>query len=356
VNRANQILIGLFAVQIVLAIVTLSADNGAPPAKLEAIAPDLDATKVTRVQIFDARARDAATPEAAAVDLQKSGPGWVLANKFQYPVDAAKVTILLTDLASMKARGPMATSKARHAQLGVADDDYQRKVIVTTDAGDRTFFIGGSAGGRLTAVRKGGEDKVYAVGGISSYSVDATPRGWVDDQYFTVTKDDIVGLEVKTDHGDLALDRSLGPWMLTENGAPSPLAAGEVIDGTKVDALLAKLQTLTLSEPADPARDASHPTATITLRMKGAAAPATDAGPAVSEPGPERVLDVIVDADKDWVHERNNPRAALVDPSLLQQVIELSKAAVVGSATAPAPTAPPEPEPEPGFPPGLPPQ
>ena len=154
-TRLNKILAVVLGVQLVLAIVMLRRDHGAPVARLAAIAPDLDTDRVTRVQIFGPRERDAtagaAAAPTAAIDLRRDGDAWSLADHFGYPADTAKVVSLLGDLRGMKARGPMTTSAARHVQLGVADDVYQRKVVLTTDAGDRTFYVGQSAGGRPCA-------------------------------------------------------------------------------------------------------------------------------------------------------------------------------------------------------------
>jgi len=352
VTRLNKILLAALAVQLVLAIVMLGRDHGAPVARLAAVAPDLDAAQVTRVQIFDRRERGATGAAKPAVDLQKAGDGWTLASHFAYPADPSKVTTLLSNLAAMKARGPMATSAARHVQLGVADDVYERKVVLTTPAGERTFFVGQSAGGRRTALRKGGDARVYAVGGVSAYTIDATPRGWVTTDYVTVAKDDVAALEVKTDKGTIAVERAGGGWTLALNGAPATLAAGESVDTAKVDGLLAKLTTLTLAEPADPARDASHPTATITLRLEPPAPAAdADAGVAASAPPQERVLDVLADGDRYWVRERGNPRAVLVDKAQLAGVVDLTRDGVVtkatGNAAAPKPAAP-APGPAPG--------
>ena len=357
-TRLNKILIGLLVVQIVLAIVMLTRDRGGGPAQLEALSAGIDAAKVTRVQVFAKRDKGATGEAKVGVDLVKKGDAWVVASAFGYPVDAEKVTKLLTGVSGLKSRGAIATSASRHVQLAVADDVYERKLVVTTPAGDRVYFIGGNAGTQRTAVRVGGDARVHAVPSrdLSAWSVDPEAKGWVDRTYLEIPKDEVVAISVKTAKGVVEVDKSGGRWRVAIGGVPVTLAAGETIDGAGIDALAGKLSRVELAEPADPARDASSPTATITVRTQ---APATDADAgAVSAAPPERVIDVIADGERYWIHERGNARAVLVDKWALDSVVDMSRDTLVKKPAPPAgaaagsAAAPPPPPAIPGLPPG----
>lgn len=339
-TRGNKILLVVLMLQIGLALIMLTRDRGGGLAKLADVAPALDVTKVSKVQIFDARKPGATEAEAPAIELTATGADWTLASHFGYPADGLKVTKLITDLSVMKARGAMTKGVARHIQLGVADAEYERKVVLTTDTGERVFYIGKGAGGRQTAVRRGGEPAVFGVAGISAYAINAQPQGWVDTTYTTVKTDDVAAIDVTQAGATTSLDRTSGTWTLIEKGAP----VADAIDAAKADGLLSGLASITLAAPADPARDASAPTATITLRMKAppppAPAPTGDAGvPAVSEPPPPapppRIFDVLADGERYWLRERGNPRAILVDKTTLDDVLGMSRATLTAAAAPP---------------------
>lgn len=322
-TRGNKILLVALVVQVALAVVMLTRDRGGGMAALVEVAPKLVPTEVTKVVVSDG------TSEVA---MAASGADWTLTSHYGYPADKAKVVKLLTDLSVMKARGALSTGVARHAQLGVGDDKFERKVTVTTASGDRVFFIGKNAGGRQTAVRRGGESAVYGVAGISSYAIDPSPRAWIDPTYATVATDDVAAIDVQQGAALVSLDRTSGAWTLVENGG-----APATVDAAKADNLLSNLGTITLAAPGDPAL-AGTPTAVITLRMKAPPGPATDAGVAASlPPPPPRIFDVLPAGDQYWLHERGNPRAAVVDKSTLDGLLGLSKATLA----APAPVPPP---------------
>src|SRR6185295_11430821 len=94
---------------------------------------------------------------------------------------------------------PIATQAARHKQLHVADDDFERKLVISAGGKDITLFIGGSAGPRRTAVRLGGDDRVYAVTGLNAFSIGNEPRQWIDTAYVKIPRDDIAKLVVKSE-------------------------------------------------------------------------------------------------------------------------------------------------------------
>src|SRR5262252_3512541 len=124
-TRTHKILLGAFGVQVVLAVVVWLRGDAATALKAKPILPDVEEAKITRLQVFGAT--------GPAVDLVKKDKDWVIASSFSYPADTAKVTKLLTSIAKMAAAAPMATQTARHKQLKVADDEFERKLVITAD-------------------------------------------------------------------------------------------------------------------------------------------------------------------------------------------------------------------------------
>ncbi len=351
-TRFHKILIAALAVQLVLAVIVLTRGDESAALKERSIITGFDAAKVTRLQVF---------PSATGkpIDLVKKDPAkdssWVLASAFDYPVDQTKVNDVLSPIAKLAAAAPIATQSSRHVQLHVADTDFERKLVITAGGKDLTLYIGSPAGARRTALRIGGEDKVYAVTGFSPSVAGGEPRQWVDTSYVKIARDDIGKVVVARDGKTVELARPAAPaepagsgsgsatgsgsaappappaaehWNVAVEGAPVTLATGESIDQAAIDKLLGEIGAIDLSSPADPKRDASKPTATITIERKASGA---------STPAPT-VLDVIADGTSYWVHDRSSPRAALVDKARLDDVLGVERDKLVKKP--PPPPAP----------------
>jgi len=311
-----------------------------------------DAAKVTRIQIF---AAGVAGAPAKPIDLVKRDAAWVLASAYDYPVDATKVTDLLSPLAKMSAAAPIATQAGRHKQLHVGDAEFERKLVITRDGKDLTLYVGNQAGVRHTAVRVGGTDNVFSVTGISAAAIGSEARAWVDPVYAKTPNEEIAKITVQRDGKTVELVRPAAPatppdagsgsagsgssavaplpvaehWSATIGGAPIALATGESLDDAAIDRLVGHVATIDVSSPADPKRDASRPTATITIERK----PAGSATPAPV------VIDVIADGASYWVHDRALPRAALVDKSRLDDVVDAERDKLVKKPAPPSPAA-----------------
>jgi hypothetical protein len=101
-------------------------------------------------------------------------------------------------------------------------------VVLTTAAGERTFFVGSSAGTRRNAFRIAGDGKIFATD-FSAGSVNVAPNGWIDTKYTTVPTDDVEKITLTRAGTTIVLDRASGAWVPTENGAPVVPAAGNVL-------------------------------------------------------------------------------------------------------------------------------
>lgn len=363
-TRFHKILIAALAVQLVLAVIVLTRGDDSVALKEHPILTGFDAAKVTALKVTGkpAGATDAAKPDASKpVELTKRDKDWILTSGFDFPVDAKKVDDVLSPIAKLSAAAPIATQAARHKQLHVADDDFERKLVISAGGKDITLFIGGPAGARRTAVRLGGDDRVYAVTGLNAFSIGAEPRQWMDTAYIKIPREDIVKLTIQSEGKTVELTKAAPPpppaagsaagsgsgagsaagsaappappaaehWSATIGGEPIALATGESLDEAAFDRLAGEIATLDLSAPADPKRDASKPTATITIERKATG----------SSSAPPTVIDVIADGASYWVHDRSLPRAGLVDKVRLDELIAANRDKLVKKPPPPEPKA-----------------
>jgi hypothetical protein len=118
-------------------------------------------------------------------------------------------------------------------------------------------------------------------------------------------------------------------WWVTMQGTPVALAAGESIDESACDRVAGQAIGIDMSKPADPKRDASKPTATITIDHKP-----TDKTAAPT------VIDVVADGESYWVKDRSLPRAVLVDKARLDELVNVDRDKLIKKPPPPPPPAP----------------
>src|SRR5690606_12415043 len=271
-NRMNQILAGLLVVQLGLAVLVFVGDDDAQIGELRPVVADFEASEVDVIQVFDRigdedededegedgddKKTDAEGGEQPAIVLERRGSEWVLASHHDYPVDTTRVTGLLEKIAGMRSRGPVASGAARQKQLDVADDDYQRKLVLRSGDEEIAIYVGASAGARQTSVRLGGRDEVHGVTGLTAYGVGAEVSSWIDTAYFKIERDDIASIEVSNANGTFTLEHAEGDqWQVTVNGQPLAPPRGSEIDTSAIDELAGKLAAIYMIEPGDPSRD-----------------------------------------------------------------------------------------------------
>jgi hypothetical protein len=379
VTQFHKILIAALGLQIVLGAVVLTRGRDSAALREHPIVAGFDAAKVTRLQVF-------AGAEAKPIDLVKKDANWVMASGFDYPVEATKVTDALSPIAKIAAAAPIATQSARHKQLHVADTDFERKLVITANGKDLTLFIGGSAGARRTAVRLGGDDSVYAVMGLTASTVGGEPKQWIDPSYVKIAREDVRKVSVQRDGKTVELARvaevppaggsgsgagsgsavaaaaagsaagsgsgagsgsNLAPavehWAATIAGAPVTPAAGETLDEAAFDRLVGQIVALDITAPADPKRDASRPTATITIERK----PSGGTTPAAT------VVDIVADGTSYWVHDRALPRAGVADKARLDDLLGADRDKLISKPAPPTPPKGAAGASIPGLPPGV---
>ncbi|MGE3455719.1 MAG: DUF4340 domain-containing protein, partial [Kofleriaceae bacterium] len=319
-TRLHKILIGLLVAQIALVVVT-ATQCGEPPATTEQpLLAGFDAATVTRLQVFPSN--------GPPIDIVKRDTGWVLASSFDYPVEPNKVTDVLAPIAKMAAADPIATQPARHAQLRVGEAAFERKLVITAAGKPITLFVGSPAGSRRNAVRFGGDDRVYAVSGVSASAIGGEPASWVNTLYVNVPRDEVAKVVIDRKgslielakvtipapaEGSGAMPPPPGPdqWNVAIGGAPVKLAAGETIDTAAINQIVASATSIQMATPGNPNHNVVNPAATLTIERK--ATGATPTGPLI--------IDIVaIDDGNYWVHERGRNQAVLVPKPRLDNV------------------------------------
>lgn len=263
-NKTNRLLLVAFFAQLLLIMgMRLDTDEVAnmKPAK---VFEGLDPAKVTRLRIAG-EPKDPEDPKSPAqpiVELAKDGTQWGIASAEAYPADNTKVEELLDKLAKLKSRGTVLTKATYHKKLEVAADDYQRKITLTVDGKELTFFLGSSPSFKNVHLRKDGSDDVVQAGELTTWEAGTRAWDWVDRAYVKHSEKDVWGLTIQNKNGTMRLDRGAdGAWAV--QGITEPLKK------SVVDDLVRKSSSMNLEEPIGktekPEYGLAAPLATITL-------------------------------------------------------------------------------------------
>lgn len=181
-------------------------------------------------------------PEKDQIVLQKSGNAWILPDLFGAPASAAQVNALLARLVELKQGFAVATTAAAAKRFKVADDNFERHVVLK--AGDKEvgdLYVGTSPGFRQIHVRKAGSDAVDAVE-LSTFELATGAEQWLDKNMFQIKEEDIKSIAF----ADFVLQKMDDKWQLAD------LKEGQVTDAKAVGDLVAKVPGLTVQTVIDP--------------------------------------------------------------------------------------------------------
>jgi hypothetical protein len=281
-NRTQQILLGVLALQVLLIVLTGSLfGGGSVPAERQPLVADLEELQPGRLQVSKG--------DDESVVLERGADGWVLADVDGYPVDPSKVDSVLESLGQVEVGAPVVTSSRYHESLEVTEDTHQCRVRAWKEGAsdpEVDLYLGSSPNYRVTHVRRGGDDAVYEARGVNAYDFRTDAASWVERKFVDIPFDDVSGVELSNAHGTFELEQIDGEWTVA-----SGLPAGKTLDATEVDSFVRSLISVWLSEPAGRVDETAHgldsPAATVTIRYSvpdpdAPAEPAED--PAGEEP------------------------------------------------------------------------
>jgi uncharacterized protein DUF4340 len=198
-NRRRFTLLAVAALLVIGAALYLAArrDGAPPPAEGTALLPVI-AQELGSVTEVDIR-KGGASP---AVTLHRAAGGWTVAQRADYPADAAKVRRLLISLGDAKIVETKTADPANFAVIGV--DDPARagaqgtEITVAAKDGKHSVIIGKPIGEGDFA-RRGGENQSYTV--APGISADAEPRNWIDTKLIDVQSASIQSVQLKPPAG-----------------------------------------------------------------------------------------------------------------------------------------------------------
>lgn len=135
---------------------------------------------------------------APVVTVHKVAGQWAVAERGDYPADAAKLRKLLLALGDAKIVEQKTSSPANFSIIGLEDPTRPgamgAQVTVTARDGEHTVIVGKPSGPGYFA-RRGGENQSYLV--EPPLSLETEPRYWIDSRLIDVPTQSIQSIEIK---------------------------------------------------------------------------------------------------------------------------------------------------------------
>jgi len=233
--KLNQILLGLLVLQILLSALVFWPRTAAT--EQQTVFADLDPAAVTAILLED--------DTGALVQLEKDGSQWILPELDDYPALETEVNTLLTDLLSISIGETVTSSETSQSALQVADNNFLRKVTLSTDASEKyVIYMGSSPSYNAAHFRIGGEGDTHLASDLNVNDYNARVSDWIDAVYLRVNQEDLVSLELQNAQGSLGFSKDeAGSWQL------DGLSSGEVQNDTELNSLLGSSTAITMTSP-----------------------------------------------------------------------------------------------------------
>ncbi len=170
-SRVMQVLCALFILQIVVAGVMAFQSNRSAEFSAGESVFALNADTLVKIEISDGNNN---------IVLNKQGEKWLIAGDVELPLQDSRIQTLIDSLSTMKTGLPVANSIAAREQLEVADNQFQRRVTISSiDSDPTTLLVGTSPGLRKSHVRREGSDDIYSAG-LSVSDMPSSVNQWLD--------------------------------------------------------------------------------------------------------------------------------------------------------------------------------
>ena len=317
-SRLNQILIGLFATQLVLLAMTRAFSGGRTEQTTVDFFPGLDKDKVTKLEILGALPQKDDDPPQNKVVIAKVDGKWGIENADNYPVDTTKVDELVGSLAKLRTRNRVLDSSVYHDKLEVAPDKYQRKLTVTSGGESTVLYVGSSPRFKNVHVRLDGEDPVYLVNDFGTTQLGDRAWNWVDREYLNVPEDQVWQVKVKNSKGEVQLDRdpTSKEWAV--------LGLNQPLDQTVVNDFVRKARSVNLEAPVGKKVEASYGLGASATMVTLTTGTSTVAGlpPPTTESMTWQIGSKIDAADQYYVKSAKSPYVVKVSGFGLKPLIE----------------------------------
>jgi hypothetical protein len=221
--RRNPLLLaGVLLVLLVLIVLLARGERGGTPVKRESGAdllyPDLDTSRVDRIEIRTAR---------AAVDLYREDGLWKAADEDSFPADPEAVGKALAAAKDLSAREIVSRNPDKHEIFEV---DSARAVEVILSAGGAPaarFFIGKTGEDfRSTYVRDASRPIVFRQADPLRSVFDRGTRTWKDKAVFRLEEERMASLEIEKGGETIRWEnRGESDWAVTKPEGHRPIGA-----------------------------------------------------------------------------------------------------------------------------------
>ncbi len=260
-DRANQLLGGLLVAQVVLAAVVFwprvtVADGGllfAGQAEAEIVV----------LAITDG--------DGKRVALAKDGQQWVLPEADAFPADGDRVAPLLRKIEQLRTGRLVTVTEGSHVRLQVAEQKFNRKMLITwSDGAQNTLLLGSTAGAGATHFRLLEDDEVYLTADLTPWEANTAASNYIDTQFFSVPRDAITAITLQNGNGSFTFAKRDEKWTWSES------TADETLDDTVLNGLLSQVSSVRMIAPLGKVPKPSYgfeqplATATITSEVGGA--------------------------------------------------------------------------------------
>ena len=182
-----SLLSGLLIAQLVLAVTINLAgeDYGAFQAEEKLLAFNPDQVDGLHIE-----------GDAKSLLLEKREGRWQLPENGGFPADQDNVKRLLDKLTGLEKGWPVATSSGAARRFKVAEDEFQRKlVLLADDESLAELYVGTSPGFRKVHVRPEGEDAVYGVS-FNTWEANAKADDWIDKEILKLDESKVAQVEM----------------------------------------------------------------------------------------------------------------------------------------------------------------
>lgn len=164
------------------------------------------------------------TPGFAAT-VDHSGDRWTLAGS-RHPADSVTVRTLLNAFEDLEATSVVSRSPERYVRYGV--DSTATYVRLRTEAGDREFWIGSTAGDAGTGyIRMHGDERVF--GATPRVFVPTDVDRWRDRRIFRASPQAVDRVAIDAPDGSFTINRTDGGWTIDRDGAREPADSASVV-------------------------------------------------------------------------------------------------------------------------------
>jgi hypothetical protein len=235
-NRLQQILAGILAVQIVFIAVAFWP---------RATAPGAGAPVFSNLEVGDIIALIITDPDGNSIELRKQDEGWVLPDADGFPADALKVSPVLEKIIGLTTSRLVTRTSASHKRLQVSADDFVRRIdLETADGEQHTLFLGSAPQYGAMHFRVDGQNETYLTADFSTWDTRAEPAAWIDSSYVNLDEASVRKMTLDNVNGSFTFARDEDDaWTM------AGLGSDETLDQAKVNSLVSRATSVSMERP-----------------------------------------------------------------------------------------------------------